>query len=78
VGLSRADASLFQASNGLTDTITGGFEISRPIREGSTFHISYDTAHQVSKGASPIFANFDRNQVTVGVDFRLKAISLGQ
>jgi hypothetical protein len=42
------------------------------------FHISYDTFHQLSKGTLPVSANFDRNQVTIGFDCRLKAISLAR
>jgi hypothetical protein len=42
------------------------------------FRISYDTTHQLSKGNLLISAPFDRNRVTVGIDFQLKAISLGR
>ena len=77
-GVSRADASLFQEANGATNGVVAGIQFSRPLGESSHLHISYDTFHQVSHGSPPIFANFDRNQVTIGIDFRLKAISLGQ
>ncbi len=78
VGVYREDASLFQNANGATNSLTAGVDLSRPIREGSRLHISYNTIHQVSNGIVPGFSNFDRNQVTIGIDFRVKAISLGQ
>jgi len=78
VGVTRVDASLFQNANGTTNAVTAGVDFSRPIRERSTLHISYDTTHQVSNGIIPIFSNFDRNQITIGFDFQVKAVSLGQ
>jgi hypothetical protein len=77
-GAARADTSLFQLANNRTDSLTGGIDFSRPLREGSIFHISYNTFHQLSKGALPISTDFDRNQVTIGVDFQLKAIPIGR
>jgi len=41
-------------------------------------HISYDTTHQVSKGTLPISSDYDRNQVSIGFDFRVKALPWGQ
>ena len=58
--------------------MTGLFGFDRPLSRGSVFRISYDTAHQLSKGKLPISAAFDRNRVTVGIDYQLKAISLGR
>lgn len=73
-----ANDSLFQLANERTDSLTGGVEISRPLRNGSAFHISYTTLHQFNKGTLPITANFDRNIVMIGFDYRLKTISLGR
>jgi hypothetical protein len=77
-GGTRADASLFKLANGSTDALTGGIDISRPVRGGSVFHLSYETTHELSKGTLPIAADFDRNQVTIGFDYRLKTLSLGR
>ena len=77
-GGARADASLFKLANGSTDALTGGIDISRPVRGGSVFHLSYETTHELSKGTLPIAADFDRNQVTIGFDYRLKTLSLGR
>jgi hypothetical protein len=74
----RADASLFQRANGRTDALIGRINISRPFLHGSLFHISYITTHQLSKGILPISADFDRNQVAVGVDYLFKAFPLGR
>jgi hypothetical protein len=74
----RADASLFQRANGRTDALIGRINISRPFLHGSLFHISYTTTHQLSKGILPISADFDRNQVAVGVDYLFKAFPLGR
>jgi hypothetical protein len=62
----------------VTDAVYAGVGFSRPIRDFSKLHISYDTTHQVSNGNPPIFSQFDLNQVTIGIDFRVKSISLGQ
>jgi hypothetical protein len=77
-GAAREDASLFQFANARTDALTGGINISRPFSRASMFRISYTTAHQLSKGTMPIFVNFDRNQIAVGIDYQLKAHSLGR
>ena len=77
-GAARADTSLLQFASGRTDALTGAFGLDRPLLRGSVFHISYDTIYQLSKGTLPISATFDRNQVTIGIDYRLKAISLGR
>jgi hypothetical protein len=77
-GAARADNSLFQLGNERTDALTGGIDFSRRLSRGSVFHISYDTTHQLTKGTLPISATFDRNQVTIGIDYRLKAIPLGR
>ena len=77
-GAARADTSLLQFASGRTDALTGVFGLDRPLSRGSVFRISYETAHQLSKGALPISANFDRNRVTMGIDYQLKAISLGR
>jgi hypothetical protein len=77
-GAARADTSLLKLTSARTDALTGAFGLDRPLLRGSVFHVSYDTTHQLSKGTLPISANFDRNQVTVGIDYRLKAIALGR
>jgi hypothetical protein len=77
-GAARADTSLLQFTSARTDALTGAFGLDRPLLRGSVFHISYDTTHQLSKGTLPISADFDRNRVTIGVDYRLKAVSLGR
>jgi hypothetical protein len=77
-GAARADTSLLQFFSGRTDALTGVFGLDRPLSSGSVFHISYDTTHQLSKGTLPISANFDRNRVTIGIDYQLKAIPLGR
>jgi hypothetical protein len=76
-GAARADTSLLQFASGRTDALTGAFGLDRPLLRGSVFRISYNTTHQLSKGTIPISASFDRNLVTIGIDYRLKAIPLG-
>jgi hypothetical protein len=58
--------------------LTGVFGLERPLSSGATLHVTYETMHQLSKGTLPISADFDRNRVTIGVDYRLKAIPLGR
>jgi hypothetical protein len=77
-GAARTDAALFQFANARTDALIGDINISRPFSHGSVFHISYNTTHQLSKGTRPTFANLDRNQVSVGFDYQLKAIPIGR
>ena len=77
-GAAEADTSLLQLGNFKTDSLTGGFTLNRPLRGGSMFHIAYATTHQLSKGTLPVLADFDRNQVTIGIDYQLKAIPLGR
>ena len=78
VGAARADTSLLEFASGRTDALTGLFGLYRPLSRGSVLHISYETTHQLSKGDLPISANFDRDRVTIGIDYRLKAIPLGR
>jgi hypothetical protein len=77
-GAARADASLFQLANGRIDALIGGIDINCPLAHGSVFHISYDTWNQLTKGTLPISADFDRNQVAVGIDYKFKTFSLGR
>jgi hypothetical protein len=77
-GAARADTSLFQFASGRTDALVGVFRLDRPLSRGSVFYISYDTTHQLSKGALATAWDFDRNRVTAGIDYQLKAISLGR
>jgi hypothetical protein len=74
--VARAENSLF--ASGRTDALSGVFGLDRPLSSGARLHVSYETIHQVSKGTQPILANFDRNRVTIGIDYQLKAISLGR
>jgi len=77
-GAARADTSLLQFASGRTDALSGIFGLDRPLSRGSVFRIAYGTTHQLSKGTLPISANFDRNRVTIGIDYQLKAIPLGR
>jgi hypothetical protein len=77
-GAARADTSLFQFASGRTDVLVGVFGFDCPLSRGSAFHIAYDTTHELSRGNLPISATFDRNRVTAGIDYQLKAISLGR
>ena len=77
-GAAQVDSSLFQVASERISSLTGGIDLNRPLRSGATFHISYDTFHQLNKGTVPFSANFDRNQVTIGFDYQLKPISLGR
>jgi hypothetical protein len=77
-GGSQADTSLFQFSNEKIESLVGGIDISRPLRGGSVLHISYENMHELSKGTLASIAGFDRDQVTLGIDCRLKSIFLGR
>jgi hypothetical protein len=77
-GAARADTSLLQFASAWTDALNGAFGLVRPLSSGATLRVSYGTMHQLSKGTLPISSSFDHNQVTIGVDYRLKAISLGR
>lgn len=77
-GAGRSDASLFALSNSRSDTAILGIDLTRPLREGDVFHVSYDSMHQLSKGSLAVAPDFDRNQVTVGIDFRVKAVPLAR
>jgi len=77
-GAGRADTSLFELATGKTDSVTAGVDFIRPMRGGDVLHVAFDTTHQTSKGNLAVAANFDRNQVTVTYDFRLKAIPFGR
>ena len=77
-GAAQSNTSLFQLANETTKGLTGELDINRPFRKGSVFHISYITTHQLSNGSLPVFPNFDRNQVSIGIDYRLKNIPLGR
>lgn len=78
IGAARADTSLFQLASGTTDAMTGGVRLDRPLSRGAVLYASYETAHETSGGALPFLADFDRNRVAIGLDYRLKAISLGR
>ena len=77
-GGSQADTSLSQLASEKIESLVGGIDFSRPLRGGSVLHISYDTIHELSKGTLASLAGFDRNQVTIGFDYRLKSIFLGR
>jgi hypothetical protein len=76
-GAARADTSLLQFASGRTDALTGIFGLDRPLSRDATLRVSYETMHQLSRGAQ-VSANFDRNQVTISFDYQLKAIPLGR
>ena len=76
--IGEGSASLFQSVNGKTDTVVGGVTVNRPLLRGSSFHVAYQTMHQVNKGVLPTLANLDRDQISVGIDYQLKAIPLGR
>src|SRR5208282_79246 len=76
-GATRVETSQVQLGSGKTDALLGGFDLTRPFSNGAAFHVSYQCAHQLSSGAVSVAANYDRDLVTVGIDFRLKAIPLG-
>ena len=78
IGAARADASIFEFASGRTDALLGGFGVVRPLWGGATFHASYETAHELTTGTLKYLANFDRNRVTIGIDYRFKPISLGR
>ena len=77
-GVGRARDLVLQADNNKTDYLIAGIDFRRPVRNGSELRISYDSMHETYKGGVTSFYGFDRNQVSVTFDFRLKAISLGQ
>jgi len=77
-GAARASNLVSQLANLRTDLLIGGVDFRRPLRNGSVFHISYDTMHELYKGTLPVFYGFDRNQVSIGFDFRLKTIPLAR
>jgi len=78
IGAARADTSLLQLASGKTNALIGGVRLDRPLSGGATLHASYETAHETSSGALPFLADFDRNRVAIGVDYRFKAIPLGR
>lgn len=77
-GGAQSDTSLFQLANETTKGLIASVDITRPFRKGSVFHITYSTTHQLSSGTLAVFPDFDRNQVSVGFDYRLKNIPLGR
>jgi hypothetical protein len=77
-GAERGTTQFSQVGNEKTDVVIGGLDFRRPILNGSILHISYATMHELNKGTFQVFQGFDRNQVSIGVDFRVKAFSLGQ
>jgi hypothetical protein len=77
-GASQVDTSLIQVASEKTESLIGGIDFSRPLRGASVFHISYDSIHQLSKGSLAAFPGFDRNQVTIGLDYGIKNTPLGQ
>lgn len=78
IGAARANTSLFQLASGTTDALIGGVRLDRPLSGGATLHASYETGHETSSGALPFLADFDRNRVAIGIDYRFKAIPLGR
>jgi hypothetical protein len=76
-GATRIDTSLLQLGSGTAESLLGGIDLVRPFANGTRFHVSYQNIHQLTSGTVPIAANYDRDVVTVGFDFQLKAIPLG-
>lgn len=76
-GGSQIDTALL-LTNEKTDAMIGGIDLTHPLRGGSSLHFAYDSIHELSEGSLPVLANFDRNEVTIGFDFTLKTIPLGQ
>jgi hypothetical protein len=74
----QSDTSILHLGTGEIESVTGMFTLSRPMRGGSTFRIGYDTIHQLTKGSLPATAGLDRNEVTIGFDYQLKAIPVGR
>jgi hypothetical protein len=78
VGVTRASNLITQAANERTDALLGGIDFRRPLANGSVLHISYATMHEKYGGILPVFFGFDRNQLSIGFDFRLKSIPLSR
>ena len=76
-GASRIDTSFLQVGSGRAESLLGGIDFVRPFSNGTRFLVSYQCDHQLTSGTVPFAASFDRDVVTVGIDFRLKAIPLG-
>lgn len=74
----ESNTSLLQLGNGKTDSLIGTFSLSRTLGRATTFRVVYSRVDEVSKGNALAFANFDRDQVTVGIDYQLKEIPLGR
>ena len=78
IGATRASNLVSQNADEKTDVLLGGIDFVRPLRNGSALHISYATMHELYKGTLPVFYGFDRNQVSIVFDFRLKSIPLAR
>jgi hypothetical protein len=74
--IARAEGSQFASER--TDALSGVFGLNRPLSSGAMLRVSYETVHQLSRGTLAIWENFDRNQVTISIDYKLKAIPLGR
>jgi len=84
-GAARAETSLLLCGCWMTEGLFGEFEalfgefaLVRPLSSGATLHVSYESMHQLSKGTLLIPGTFDRNLVTIGIDYQLKTIPLGR
>jgi len=77
-GADRGDTQFSQVTNEKIDAIIGGIDFRRPVLNGSVMHISYSSMHESYQGTIAGFRGFDRNQVSIGIDFRVKAAALGQ
>jgi len=77
-GAARGDTQLTAAATENTNVVIAGIDFRRPILSGSVLHIAYATMHELNKGTLPVFEGFDRNQVSIGFDFQVKAAALGQ
>jgi len=77
IDAARANTSLFQLASGTTDALIGVCGFYRPLGNAATLHATYETVHQLSKGVL-LFPSFDRNRITIGVDYRFRSIPLGR
>ena len=57
---------------------TAGFGLEHSLNERISLRLGYDFIHQKGSGATPLFANMDRNLVSIQFFFKLRPIQLGQ
>ena len=57
---------------------TAGFGLEHSLSERISLRLGYDFIHQKGSGATPVFANMDRNLVSIQFFYNLRPIQLGQ